>query len=199
MRFRGGGDFHGVNVRRHRSAAGDTPDHGAVHGARRPRQHCAMNRPRTPAPAPRASAQEKNTSVTARATLQALATLPRPQPVGRKRFSMRRRPAAPGPIRTNSVSLYLVMSRFVSLRVSLCLTSRLALSRFVSEYLGFSGNERPAQSEMRCRHSRVFIMLRRGGGHGRQGGIACGDRHGAMPRLSWAQSGCASRTEGDSP
>ena len=78
---------------------------------------------------------------------------PRSQPVGHKRFSMRRRPAAPvqfGPILSRYISLYLALShfasRFVSLGISLCL----GLSRLVSP------DNWSCLSEMRRRRSRVF-------------------------------------------
>ena len=58
-------------------------------------------------------------------------------------------------------------SRFVSLGISLCLT----LSRFIS---AFPAKKQACLSEIRSRHSRVFIICSIGGGreHGRQGGIA---------------------------
>ena len=143
------------------------PDHGAVHGAWRVRQHCAMNRPHRcpPAHASRASAQEKNATLAARATLRALATRSAPATRWSQTFFHAEAARCPGPIRTNSVSLCLALSRYISL----CLTSRLALShlasRFVSEYLGisrnisaFPANKQSCLTDIRRRHSRLFII-----------------------------------------
>ena len=166
---------------RHRSAAGDTPDHGAVYGARRPRQHCAMNRPRTPDPAPRASAQEKNACPAARATLQALATLSASATRWPQTTFLADAARGPGPIRTNSVSLCPTLSHLVSPYLTSHLTLSHLASRLVSAYLTKNWS---CLTEIRCWHSRAFIMFRRGRSrtwpprrH------RAGDRHGAMPRL----------------
>ena len=117
-----------------RSRAGKRdPDHGAVHGGRRVRQHCAMNRPQplTSAPAPRASALEKNASAVARATLRARGMASVPTTHWVRTIFQADAARRPGPIRTDSVSLCLTLSRYISL----CLTSRLALSHLASRYI----------------------------------------------------------------